>query len=302
MPSRRLLVKCYAKVNLDLRVLGKRDDGYHELRTVFQTVALHDTLEVRLESGPGGVDLECDAAELGGPSNLAARAAEAMRQELGLRGRINLRLTKRIPWGAGLGGGSSDAAAALRAVAQLAGKPVPPERLLAVAAALGADVPFFLLGGTAVGLGRGAEVFPLPDLPRRHVLLVFPGFPVNTAKAYAELDARSAALTEGPQTDRIYSFCASLWGRRVCRPENDFETVVFSIYPQVARLKRLLTEAGASPALLSGSGSAVYGLFDSRQQATRAGKSVMARYPAWRVWVSRTVSRKESEKQWKPIA
>jgi 4-diphosphocytidyl-2-C-methyl-D-erythritol kinase len=302
MSSKHLRVKCYAKVNLGLQVLGKREDGYHDLRTVFQTVAVHDTLDVRLHAGPGGVELECDAAELGGPSNLAVRAAEAMRLELGLRGRVRLRLTKRIPWGAGLGGGSSDAAATLRAVAQLAGKPVPPERLLAVGARLGADVPFFLLGGRALGLGRGTEVFSLPDFPRRHLVLVFPGFPVNTAKAYADLDARSVALTGEAQTDRIYSFCASVWGRRVCRLENDFEAVVLSVYPQVARLKRLLTEAGASPALLSGSGSAVYGLFDSRQQAARAGKRVMARYPEWQVWVTRTVSHKENERQWKPIA
>ena len=327
MPSPRLTVKCYAKINLGLRVLGKRADGYHELRTVFQTVALHDLLEVRLEKG-SGVALECDAAELGGSDNLAVRAAAAMVEELHLRQRVHLILRKRIPWGAGLGGGSSDAAAALRAVAQLSGKRVPLDRLLKLAAGLGADVPFFLLGGTALGLGRGTEVYALPDFPRRQVVLAFPGVAVNTAAAYADLDRagteprpyRSAqgvvrrggpprppsvqegSLTGPSETDKIFSFCASVWGRQGSRLKNDFETVVFSAYPQVARLKRLLTRAGASPALLSGSGSAVYGLFDSRTRADRAVESVKARHPEWSVWVSRTVSRSENEKQWKPIA
>lgn len=301
MPSSRLSVKCYAKINLGLQVLGKRADGYHELRTVFQTVALHDLLEVRLEKG-SGVDLECDAAELSGSDNLAARAAATMVEELHLRRRVRLILRKRIPWGAGLGGGSSDAAAALRAVAQLAGKRLPFERLLKLGAALGADVPFFLLGGTALGLGRGTEVYALPDFTRRQVVLAFPGVRINTATAYADLDRRDASLTGPSETDKIFSFCASVWGTQGSRLKNDFETVVFSANPQVARLKRLFTRAGASPALLSGSGSAVYGLFDSRSQADRAGRSVKARHPESSVWVSRMVSRSESEKQWKPIA
>ncbi len=301
MPSARLIVKCYAKINLGLRVLGKRTDGYHELRTVFQTVALHDLLEVRLEKG-SGVALECDAAELSGSDNLAARAAAAMVEELRLRRRVRLILRKRIPWGAGLGGGSSDGAAALRAVAQLAGKPVPLERMLKLGADLGADVPFFLLGGTALGLGRGTEVYALPDFPSRHVALAFPGVGVNTATAYADLDRQDASLTGPPETDKIFSFCASVWGAQGSRLKNDFETVVFPAYPQVARLKRLLTRAGASPALLSGSGSAVYGLFDSRTRADRAVQSVKARHPEWSAWLTRMVSRSESEKQWKPIA
>src|SRR5258706_13477176 len=299
MTSPRLLVKCYAKINLGLSVLGKRTDGYHELRTVFQTVALHDLLDVRLEKG-SGVTLECDAAELSGSDNLAVRAAAAMVEEVRLRQRVRLILRKKIPWGAGLGGGSSDAAAALRAVAQLSGKRVPFDRLLKLGAALGADVPFFLLGGTALGLGRGTEVYALPDFPRSTVVLAFPGVGVNTAAAYADLDRQEASLTGPPETDKIFSFCASVWAAQGSRLKNDFETVVFSAYPQAARLKRLLTRAGASPALLSGSGSAVYGLFDSRTGADRAGQNVKARHPEWSVWVSRTVSRSESEKQWKP--
>jgi 4-diphosphocytidyl-2-C-methyl-D-erythritol kinase len=205
-----------------------------------------------------------------------------------------------------LGGGSSDAAAALRAVAQLSaqvsGRRVPLERLLTLGATLGADVPFFLLGGTALGLGRGTEVYALPDFPRRPVVLAFPGVSVNTAAAYADLDRQEGSLTGPSETDKIFSFCTSVWRAQGSRLKNDFETAVFSAYPQVARLKRLLTRAGASPALLSGSGSAVYGLFDSRTRADRAVQSVKARHPEWGVWVSRTVSRSESEKQWKPIA
>jgi 4-diphosphocytidyl-2-C-methyl-D-erythritol kinase len=225
-----------------------------------------------------------------------------MVDELRLRRRVRLILRKKIPWGAGLGGGSSDAAAAMRAVAQLSGKPIQPERLLKLGATLGADVPFFLLGGAALGLGRGTEVYALPDFLRRTVVLAFPGVSINTAAAYAEFDRQDASLTEASETDKIFSFCASVWGAQGSRLRNDFETVVFSAYPQVARLKRLLTRAGASPALLSGSGSAVYGLFDSRTRADRAVQSLKARHPEWSVWVSRTLSRSESEKQWKPIA
>ncbi len=296
-----LSVPCYAKINLGLHVLGLRADGYHELRTVFQTISLHDTLEVSRERGTSGVDFECDVPELSGPENLAARAAALMCDELKLRGRIRLRLRKRIPWGAGLGGGSSDAAAALRAVAQLAGRKVPRRRLFEMAAQLGADVPFFLAGGTALGIGRGTEVYPLAEGPARPLLVVYPPVSVNTRAAYLALDR----LTAAPEPDKIFSFCASLDGlpgvRGANRLENDFEQVVFSTYPQIARLKRFLLRAGAFPALLSGSGSAVYGFFESRRKAEQAGKELLTRYPRCRVWVVNTVSRAMCERKWKPI-
>lgn len=287
-----LRVRCYAKVNLGLCVLGRRADGYHELRTVFQTISLHDTLEAWRERGRRGVRLECDVAELAGAENLAARAAELMLGELGLRMQVRLRLRKRIPAGAGLGGGSSDAAAALRAVERLAGRRLPLEREMELAASLGADVPFFLVGGTALGLGRGSEVYPLPEQAPRPLVVVYPGLSINTAEAYA-------SLTVSAEADSILSFGAWAGLRRGDRLKNDFEPVVFSTYPQLARLKRHLVQAGASPALLSGSGSAVYGFFGSRQKAERAGRAIQLRHPGWRVWVVRTVARAAIERQWR---
>jgi 4-diphosphocytidyl-2-C-methyl-D-erythritol kinase len=286
MPAVRL--PCYAKINLSLCVLGRRADGYHELRTVFQTIALHDTLELETGRGPAGIEFHCDTPEISGPQNLAARAAAAMVEELGWRARIAVRLRKRIPMGAGLGGGSSDAAAALRGILRLARKALPRERLLALAASLGADVPFFLLGGTALGLGTGTEVYPLPPFPVRRVVLIYPGIHVSTAQAYAELDRRSS-LTPASETDKIFSFCASVGAYRGHRPGNDFQPVVFSTYPEIARLQKFLSAAGASPALLSGSGSAVFGLFEDRRQAAAVVRGVARRFPQCQVWLTRTL-------------
>ncbi len=292
-------LRCYAKINLGLLVLGARPDRYHELRTIFQTVSLFDTLEARLERGRTAIDFSCDVSEITGPENLVVRAAAAMAAELRLRGRIHLRLKKNIPMGAGLGGGSSDAAAALRAVAMLAGRSPRPERALEIAASLGADVPFFLLGGTALGLGRGTEVYGLKDIKRQWLVLGYPPVHVKTAEAYRQMDAHRA-LTESSETHKIYRFCASNWDRKGDRPEfepvNDFEPVVFATYPKIASLKSFLIRAGASPALLSGSGSAVYGLYGSRQQAEIASRKLEARFPGVRVWVLRTVGRSESSK------
>jgi 4-diphosphocytidyl-2-C-methyl-D-erythritol kinase len=310
-------LKCYAKINLGLRVIGLRPDRYHELRTIFQTVSLFDTLEAWRERGPSRIVLQCNIVEIADSVNLAARAATAMADHLKLRGTIHLRLRKRIPMGAGLGGGSSDAAAALRAVAKLAGRAPEPACLLAMAAKLGADVPFFLLGGTALGLGRGTEVYTLKDVSRQWMVLVYPPVHVNTAQAYAALDARpeppqgkekkkgnAVPLTESPETDKIYSFCASAWDWRRDRVWdwqrersellNDFEPVVLETYPQIARLKKQLIRSGASPALLSGSGSAVFGLCESRRKAQQVATEMAARFPECRVWVLRTVNGRES--------
>ena len=165
--------------------------------------------------------------------------------------------------------------------------------MLEIAAGLGADVPFFLLGGTALGLGRGTEVYELPDGKRDWLVLVYPGVCVNTAQAYARLDAQSS-LTEQQETNKIYSFCASSWDRRGVWPVNDFEPVVFASYPQIARLKKWLVAEGASPALMSGSGSAVYGFCGSREKGGRVAKKLAARFPECQVWVLRTVKRSET--------
>src|ERR1039457_2919605 len=191
---RRASVPAPAKINLDLRVLGKRADGYHELRTIFQTISLRDTLEIAFTPGrKAEIVLQDDP---GIPDNLVLRAARLAMETMRAAGRVEMRLIKRIPMGAGLGGGSSDAAAVLLALPVLAGRPLGLDALAGLAARLGSDVPFFLLGGTAVGIGRGTELFPLPDRPAMSGLVVAPAVHVNTAQAYRDL---SPGLTSEAQ-------------------------------------------------------------------------------------------------------
>jgi 4-diphosphocytidyl-2-C-methyl-D-erythritol kinase len=271
----RARVRALAKINLDLRVLGKRPDGYHELRTIFQTISLADTLEIGFAPGRRtAIEIE-DPLEI--PGNLAGKAAEGALDALGMSGRVSIGLTKRIPMGAGLGGGSSDAAAILLALPVLAGRVLTMPKLCGLAAALGSDVPFFLLGGTAVGIGRGTELFPLPDGPGREGLLVAPPVHVATAEAYRRLSPR---LTAELQESTIFSFQSLVWDRGVPdNPCNDFEAVVFEQHRQLAELKRRLARTGASPVLMSGSGSAIFGLFRGRaaaREALGAGKNPLS--------------------------
>jgi 4-diphosphocytidyl-2-C-methyl-D-erythritol kinase len=264
--ARLARVRALAKINLDLRVLAKRADGYHELRTIFQTVSLADRLEIAFTPGrTTSVELE-DEAKI--PDNLVVRAARLALDAMRATGRVAMRLEKRIPMGSGLGGGSSDAAAVLLTLPVLAGKRLPVETLSAVGQQLGSDVPFFLLGGTAVGIGRGTEVFPLPDAPRRAGVIVAPGVHVSTAEAYAALSPR---LTIELQENKIFSFQSHTWRVLEGRAgENDFEGVVLERESRLATLKQRLIRSGASPAMMTGSGSALFGLFRDRAEAARA--------------------------------
>ncbi|HJZ98872.1 MAG TPA: 4-(cytidine 5'-diphospho)-2-C-methyl-D-erythritol kinase [Candidatus Solibacter sp.] len=271
-------VRALAKINLDLRVLGKRPDGYHELRTVFQTISLADTLDIAFtKSRRTEIVLE-DSAHI--ENNLVTRAARAAMGAMRVTGRVEMRLVKRIPMGAGLGGGSSDAAAVLLALPALAGRKIELGELSAIAAELGSDVPFFLLGGRAVGIGRGTELFPLPDVPAMPGVLVAPGIHVNTAQAYRDLSPR---LTTDLQRNKILSFQSLTWdASSVSTGCNDFEGVVFEQHPKLAQLKRRLVRAGADLALMSGSGSSVYGLFRDRERASRAVRA-MSEEQAFRI-------------------
>src|SRR5437016_1542187 len=186
----RLKVRSLAKINLDLRVLHKRSDGFHELRTTFQTVSLADTIEMEYHRGRTRIDIN---SNLNIPDNIIVHAAHSVLKATRSTGRIGFVLKKRIPLGGGLGGGSSNAAAVLLALPWLLRKWVPFEKLMELAAELGSDVPFFLMGGTAVGLGRGTELYPLPDIQNLPALLIAPGIHVSTPDAYLELRRR---LTE----------------------------------------------------------------------------------------------------------
>ena len=261
---RRARVAALAKVNLELRVLGKRADGYHELRTIFQTVSLADAIELAFTPGASGIEID-DALNI--PDNLAVRAARLAMEETGKSGRLEIRLKKQIPMGAGLGGGSSDAAAVLLALPALMGARLDLGDLSRLAGQLGSDVPFFLLGGAAAAIGRGTEMFPLPDYPSLDILIVHPGVHVDTPGAYRALSPR---LTCESEQNKIFSFQSRTWNPTAGAPAvNDFETVVFERHGRLAEIKQELIRAGASAAMMTGSGSAVFGLFAGREQAAR---------------------------------
>jgi len=268
---RRARVPALAKINLDLRVLAKRPDGFHELRTIFQTVSLADRLEIGFARSRRTEVVLDDPLAI--PDNLVARAARLVLDAMRVNGRVEMRLTKRIPMGAGLGGGSSDAAAVLLALPVLAGRALPLDARCAIAAELGSDVPFFLLGGRAAGIGRGTELFPLPDAAAGQGLLVAPGIHVNTAQAYRDLSPR---LTTDLQRNKIYSFQSLTWDTdgSLAGIRNDFEEVVFEQHPGLAAIKKRLVRAGATAALMTGSGSSVFGLFPDREATRRAAKSL----------------------------
>jgi 4-diphosphocytidyl-2-C-methyl-D-erythritol kinase len=288
----RIRLRAFAKVNLRLRILGCRADGYHELRTIFQTISLHDTLELdtlrdsRVEfSIEGNESLAAESLK----DNLVYRAIQAARRELDWRRGIRARLVKRIPVGRGLGGGSSDAAAALIGMMRLAHTEISAARLIEIGSSLGADVPFFLYGGTALGIGRGDEIYPLPDAAHSSVLVVSPrAIAVRTADSYKWLAASARPqLTKRGSTPKLWSFCALCWSAQGTALANDFEAAVFPRYPRLRNIKRELLRQGAEEATLAGSGSAVFALFRSPAMARRAAQ----RFPKDSVFICETVSR-----------
>jgi len=276
---REISVRAPAKINLSLRVLGTRSDGYHELRTVFQSLALHDTLKVRRSAGAFALasnDPACPADA----SNLVWRAAEALWDAAGRSGApggVSVRIIKRIPMAAGLGGGSSDAAAAIRALAKWWRVRLPPAGLRAMAATIGADVPYFLEGGTALGIERGDVLVPMADAPSAWVVLVIPPFGVSTADAYGWFDSDRRGHGDPEPGD--------LRGDE----GNDLEGPVAARHPEIRRIVRALARAGAFHAAMSGSGSAVFGLFRSRPRAAAAAKALEGRGRT--ILITRTVDR-----------
>jgi 4-diphosphocytidyl-2-C-methyl-D-erythritol kinase len=285
----KLTTRAHGKVNLDLRVLGTRPDGFHELRTVFQAIELHDTLTSVERPGPFAVKCRMPGVPLD-ESNLVWRAAAGLWKALGRAGAPRdavVTIDKTIPMQAGLGGGSADAAAALVALARLWGG-APVTLLREVGSAIGADVAFFLSGGTALGLGLGEEIYPLVDLPPHWIVIVRPPFGVSTAEAYAWYDDdRTAGLKE----TRELQILPVPWPTRAAQMINDLEPPVVRRHPEITTLKASLREAGAVASAMSGSGSAVFGLFDRRTAAVRAASVVGS--GARRTFVTRTLTRVE---------
>jgi 4-diphosphocytidyl-2-C-methyl-D-erythritol kinase len=286
---REIRIPAFAKVNLCLDILGKRADGYHELRTIFQTISLHDELRLR-STRSSGISLTIHGNESLSREpfrrNLAYRAVNALQRELKVRSGVEIQLHKKIPAGRGLGGGSSDAAAALVGYLRLIKRRVPLPRLVEIASLLGADVPFFLFGGRALGIGKGDEIYPLSDIPKRYVLVVSPpGVHVPTPDAYRWL--RAPALTKKQAAPTLFRFCALCWSTQWNGLSNDFERAVFRRHPRLAVIKRALLQAGATEASLAGSGSAVFGVFPSPALARRAAVG----FPDDQTFVCETMSR-----------
>ena len=279
----------FAKVNLCLHVMGKRPDGYHELRTIFQAISLRDTLKLSFEPGSSGFHftLTSNDAALLGPDNLVARAVIAMQRQIGFRGDVTAHLEKKIPVARGMGGGSSDAAAAMIGMLRLTGAEVPLARLMEIAAGLGADVPFFLFGGRALAVNRGDEIYPLPNGPRQTIVVVSPrDIGVSTKDAFQWI---SADLTKRPEPPKIWGFCALCWSRQGAGLSNDFEGPVFHRHPRLEEIRDGLLKRGAADAALAGSGSAVFGIFRNPARARRAARA----FPEDSVFVVETLSRED---------
>ena len=294
-----LSVTSFAKVNRDLRVRGKRRDGFHELDTVFQTVDLTEEIQFFLEGeeGSGEVVLSVEGADLPADgTNLILRAAAALRERYSVRRGARIHLSKKIPVGGGLGGGSSNAASALRALSELWKLPATEGDLLSLAASLGSDVPFFLLGGRARGRGRGEIVAPLPDGPEEWVLLVFPPFSLSTAEVYARVKARS--LTGSPSATKVSGSETGVGPER-----NDLERAAESLRGELRRIRSALAGAGARSARLSGSGSTVFGTFGTKEEASRAMTSLegLGNETKARMAIVKTVSRAEFARRAAPV-
>ncbi len=241
-------------------MIGRRADGYHELRTLFQSVDVHDLLSV--EIADGGVELEVTEGRApAGDENLAARAARRYLERWAPDAGARIELRKRIPMGGGLGGGSSNAATVLRALQRLLGAPAPPDDLEALARELGADVPFFLVEGTALGVGRGDEVIPLPDLPESEIWLVTPPVEISTREVFARLEG----LTPLPLASSIMALVRGGSPRSVAdlAARNDLQESVLRWYPRVGEVYESLLHAGASVVRLSGTGATLFAIFDS---------------------------------------
>lgn len=288
------MVRCPAKVNLRLKVLGKRPDGHHELETVFQAVDLWDILEARASKE---ITLTCDDPSLPvDETNLVLRAARLFRERVGIEGGgAAFRLSKGIPVGGGLGGGSSDAAGALLLLARMGSSCTSADLLSGMAREIGADVPFFLCGGTAVGRGRGDRIRSMDyagDLP---LLLGFPPFGLSTAEVYRRFDEASSGeelrLTL-PGNDVSLTSPSGLklpGGNDFGFAVNDLEDVVFQGWPGLRAFRDALLEAGARRALLSGSGSTVFGIFPEPAPMKRAATVLKGKFPEWVLRPCRTI-------------
>jgi 4-diphosphocytidyl-2-C-methyl-D-erythritol kinase len=329
-----IAVHSFAKINLGLKIGPARPDGFHELRTIYQTIALHDVVRVEVQSG-SGIEIRCNDPRVPlDESNTCYQAAERVLKAAKASAKVIVQIEKRLPVQGGMGAGSSNAVAIMLGLERALETKISAGDKLRIAAAIGSDVPLFLIGGTVLGIGRGEEVYPLQDLPSMHLVLVTPPIGVSTPQAFAQWDdlvAREAELTGAGATGTINKFSQAVYawlsesvfsravsasepasgvpamgGDRAETPlldlvragiENDFERVVFPEYPDLREVKRVLEREGARYASLSGSGSTVYGLFPSGEEAQAAAARMCASGHA--AVATTTLTREE---YWKEVA
>lgn len=287
---RSISLSSFAKINLDLRVLGTRPDGFHDLKTVFQSLALFDSVTVSARRGQ--MTIECDEPDI--PTdhrNLVWKAAALLHNfatgKTSAPRDILIDLRKRVPSEAGLGGGSSNAAMTLLALNALWKLKLDLPTLSRLGARLGSDVPYFLVGGTALGLGRGDDIYPLTDMPPVHVVILRPGFGVSTPDAYQWFDEETRRSLKEPAPRTL----PPGWPAWSATLRNDLEIPVVRHHPAIGRIRQSLLDAGATFAAMSGSGSAVFGLFE-RSDAARRTANDLAR-PGWLSLHTKTLSRRE---------
>jgi len=308
-------VRSFAKINLGLKIGPLREDGFHELRTIYQTVALSDQVRVDVSKGVG-IEIACkDPRVPDDESNTCWRVADRMLRSLKVRGKVRITIEKKLPVQGGLGAASSNAVATLLGLEKELKRPLAPEERLRIASEVGSDLPLFLVGGTVLGTGRGEQVYPLEDLPSFHCVIATPEVGVSTPAAFADWDKKwpvkpagskssdhkltGVKLTDPSGSDRINSFSRTIYewlngsftptgvpgkGRDRAEAllldlvrtgiENDFESVVFPKYPAIREVKRALERSGAKYVSLSGSGSAVFGLFADQESANQAAKKL----------------------------
>lgn len=300
-------VRSFAKINLGLAIGPARPDRYHALETIYQTVAAHDIIRVEAARG-NGIEIRCKNQQVPcDESNTCYRVVDHMLRHWKQRAKVTVTIEKNLPVQGGLGAGSSNAVATMFALERELKEPLPAEDRMRIAAAVGSDLPLFLLGGTVLGLGRGEQVYPLEELPKVACVLITPRVAVSTPQAFADWDAfmeseaKAWNLTapDGSVTLSKFNHSAFEWlsylnvsgvpvevdGDRAETPlldlvragiENDFERVVFPQYPELRDVKRILEREGADYASLSGSGSTLYGLFRTRERAVQAAERMSA--------------------------
>ncbi|HKX26638.1 MAG TPA: 4-(cytidine 5'-diphospho)-2-C-methyl-D-erythritol kinase [Blastocatellia bacterium] len=292
-----MILPSFAKINWTLEILGRRADGYHELRTLLQTVSLADELSFTLNGRE--IEIECDHPAVPcDESNLVYRAAKLLADLSGIRRGVRIGIRKRIPVAAGLGGGSSNAAVTLLALQRLWGIELAPRDQFRLGSQLGSDVPFFMIGGTCLGVGRGDEVYPLADLETEFLLLINAGIEVPTREVYAglpvELTNPGTAAKMPLSLEAAYANLAAQGrqdGAIGAWLYNDLETTVVARYPLLSEIKERLTRLGARGVLMSGSGSTIFAIFDSQEARENALNDLSE--TGWWCQAPRTLGRNE---------